>query len=192
MKEATRHTILRVSYKILSVRGMNKTTMDDIAKASGLGRRTIYNYFKTREELFHAVVKKEIDNIIKHLNEVISLKISPEQKYTRFMVLHMKTIENLIHHNRLLKMEFLKRNERIENYRKEIDEYEKECLTKILREGAQNGIFQLDDCENTASITLTTLKGLEKQFILNNFGIVCKSVLDLWQKILFKGIQASK
>jgi AcrR family transcriptional regulator len=49
--------------------------MVDVAKASGLGRRTIYTYFKTREELFHAVIKKEIDNIIKRLNAVISLKV---------------------------------------------------------------------------------------------------------------------
>jgi hypothetical protein len=103
----------------------------------------------------------------------------------------MKTIKNLIQKNRLLKAEFLKRSERIENYRREIDQHEKECLTKILREGAQNGIFKLDDFENTAAITLTTLKGLERQFILDNFGKACESTLSLWQKIIFGGIKVS-
>jgi AcrR family transcriptional regulator len=165
--------------------------MVDVAKASGLGRRTIYTYFKTREELFHAVIKKEIDNIIKRLNAVISLKVSPEQKYARFMAVHMKTVESLMHKNRMLRMEFLKRNERVEKYRKVIDEHEKVCLIKILHEGVQSAIFKLDDFENTAVITLTTLKGLERQFILANFSKACKSVLILWQKILFGGIKAS-
>lgn len=191
MKYATRHTILKGAYKVLSDQGMNKTTMDDVAKASGFGRRTIYTYFKSREELFHAVLKKEIDNIIKRLNVVVSLKVPPEQKFARFIFVHMQTIEDLIHQNRLLRIEFLKRSERIENYRKEIDWHEKECLKKILREGVQNGIFILDDFENTAAITLTTLKGLEKQFILDNFSKSCKLMLILWQKILFGGIKAS-
>ncbi len=108
------------------------------------------------------------------------------------MAVHMKTIENLIRRSRLLRKEFLKRSERIENYRKEIDDHEKECLTKILREGVQTGIFKLDDYENTAALTLTTLKGLERQFILDNFSKACMSVLNLWQNILFRGIKASK
>jgi AcrR family transcriptional regulator len=191
LKDATRHTILKVTYKVLSDQGMNKTTMEDVAKASGLGRRTIYTYFNTREELFHAVIKKEIDNIIKRLNAVISLKVTPEQKFVRFMAVHMQTIENLIYQNRILRMEFLTKSERIENYRREIDQHEKECLKKILKEGVETGIFILDDFENTATIALTTLKGLERQFILDNFNKACKSILILWQKILFGGIKAS-
>jgi AcrR family transcriptional regulator len=191
VKEATRHTILNVAYDVFADRGIDNTTMDDVAKASGLGRRTIYTYFKSREDLFHAVIKKEIEIIIKQLNMVINLKVSPERKFARFMTIHMKTIEKLITNNRLLRMEFLKRSERIENYRKDIDRHEKECLTIILREGAQSGVFKLEDYENTAGITLTTLKGLERQFILDNFGKTCKSILKLWQKILFGGIKAS-
>lgn len=191
MKDATRHTILTTAHHVLVDKGITNTTMDDVAKASGLGRRTIYTYFKTREELFHAVIKKEIELVITQLNGVISLKLSPEQKFARFMAVHMKTIERLIKKNRLLRMEFLKRSEKIENYRKDIDRHEKACLTMILREGAQSGVFKLEDYENTAGITLTTLKGLERQFILDNFGKTCESVLKLWQKILFGGIKAS-
>jgi AcrR family transcriptional regulator len=191
VKDATRHTILKVAYDVFSDRGIHNTTMDDVAKASGLGRRTIYTYFKSREELFHAVIKKEIDIIIKQLNVVISLKLSPEQKFARFIAVHMKTFEKLIKKNRSLKMEFLKRSEKIENYRKDIDKHEKECLIMILREGAQSGVFKLEDYENTAGIALTTLKGLERQFILDNFGKTCHSILILWQKILFGGIKAS-
>jgi len=191
VKDATRHTILTVAYNVFADRGIDNTTMDDVAKASGLGRRTIYTYFKSREELFHAVIKKEIEIIIKQLNVVINLKLSPEKKFVQFMAVHMKTIENLIKNNRLLRMEFLKRSEKIENYRQDIDKHEKECLKIILREGVQSGVFKLEDYENTAGITLTTLKGLETQFIQDNFGRTCQSILKLWQKILFRGIKAS-
>ena len=165
--------------------------MDDLAKASGLGRRTIYTYFKSREELYHEVINREIDVILKQLTRVASKKISPEKKIIRFMVNHMKTIEILIRKDRLLRMEFLRRSEKIENFRKVIDLHEKECIASTLQEGTQSGIFLVDDYENTAALALTTLKGLEQQFILDNFGKPCRETLELWQKILFRGIKVS-
>lgn len=163
--------------------------MDDLAKASGLGRRTIYTYFKTREELYHEVITREIDVILKQLNRVACMKISPEKKIGRFMVNHMKTIENLIRKDHLLRLEFLRRSEKIENFRKVIDLHEKQCFASTLQEGNQLGVFLVEDCETTAALAQTTLKGLEHQFILDNFGKTCRETLDLWLKILLRGIK---
>ncbi len=165
--------------------------MDDVAKASGLGRRTIYTYFKTREELYHEVIRNEVEQIIKELSRVASMKISPDKKIAKVMVTHMKAIENLIRKDRLLRNEFLNRSEKIEHFRQVIDVHEKACLASILEEGTQSGIFVVEDFEKTASLALITLKGLETQFILDNFGKSCRGTLDLWQKILFRGIKAS-
>ena len=96
LRDTTRHTILTVARIVFAHRGADNTTMDDLAKASGLGRRTIYTYFQSREELYNEVIKREIDVILKQLNRVASMKISPEKKIGRFMVNHMKTIETLI------------------------------------------------------------------------------------------------
>jgi AcrR family transcriptional regulator len=191
LRDTTRHTILTVARNLFAHRGADNTTMDDLAKASGLGRRTIYTYFKSREELYLEVINREIDIILKQLSRVAGMKISPEKKIVRFMVNHMKTIENLIRKDRLLRMEFLSRSEKIENFRKVIDLHEKECLASVLQEGTQSGVFLVDDYENTAALALTTLKGLEQQFILDNFGKNCRETLELWQKILFRGIRAS-
>ena len=191
MRDTTRHTILTVARTVFAHRGADNTTMDDLAKASGLGRRTIYTYFKTREELYLEVINREVDIILKQLNRVAGMRISPEKKIGRFMVNHMKTIEHLIRKDRILRMEFLRRSERIENFRKVIDLHEKECFATTLQEGTQSGVFLVDDYENTAVLALTTLKGLEQQFILDNFGKSCRETLDLWQKILFRGIKVS-
>jgi AcrR family transcriptional regulator len=191
LRDTTRHTILSVARTMFAHRGADNTTMDDLAKASGLGRRTIYTYFKTREELYLEVINREVDIILKQLNRVAGMKISPEKKIARFMVNHMKTIENLIRKDRLLRMEFLNRSEKIENFRKVIDLHEKECIACTLQEGTRSGVFLVDDCENTARLALITLKGLEKQFILDNFGKPCRETLELWQKILFRGIKVS-
>jgi len=171
--------------------GAINTTMEAVARAAGLGRRTIYIYFKTREELLDEVIKKEIDIILRQLSRVANMKISPEKKIIRFMTAHMKAIENLIQKNHLLRLEFLRGSERIEIFRKEVDIHEKECLALILKEGTMSGVFLIEDYENTAILTLITLKGLETQFILDNFGKSCRDKLALLHKILFQGIKGS-
>jgi len=191
LKDTTRHTILTVARIVFAHRGADNTTMDDLAKASGLGRRTIYTYFKTREELYLEVIKREIDIILKQLNRVANMKISPEKKIIRFMVNHMKTIEILIRKDHLLRLEFLRRSEKIENFRKVIDLHEKACFANTLQEGTQSGVFLVDDYENTAALAVITLKGLEQQFILDNFGKSCRETLELWQRILLRGIKTS-
>jgi len=191
LRDTTRHTILATARIEFARKGADNTTMDDLAKASGVGRRTIYTYFKSREELYLEVINREIDIILKQLNRVAGMKISPEKKIVRFMVNHMKTIEVLIRKDRLLRLDFLRRSDKIENFRKEIDLHEIECFATTLQEGTQSGVFLVEDYKNTATLTLTTLKGLEQQFILDNFGKSCRETLDLWQKILFRGIKTS-
>jgi len=191
LRETTRHTILKVARLVFARRGAENTTMDDVAKASGLGRRTIYTYFKTREDLYHEVVNNEVEYIIRKLDRVAEMNLSPDKKIVRFMKTHMKTVQNLVQRYRVLRTDFLNRNERIESFRLKIDAHEKNCLATILHEGTQSGLFIVEDHENTALLTLTTLKGLERQFIIDDFGQPCNDQLELWHKILLRGIKAS-
>src|SRR3954449_12782086 len=39
--------------------GYNKTTIDDIARQAGVAKGTIYLHWKTRDELFVALIKRE-------------------------------------------------------------------------------------------------------------------------------------
>jgi AcrR family transcriptional regulator len=48
---ATRDAILDAAERLLGVLGYSKTTMDDVAKAAGVGKRTIYVHFPSKEEV---------------------------------------------------------------------------------------------------------------------------------------------
>ena len=52
----TRELLIDVARQLFARQGVAATTMNDIAEASGKGRRTIYTYFKNKEVLFDAVV----------------------------------------------------------------------------------------------------------------------------------------
>ncbi len=191
LKEKTRYTILKVARYIFARRGAENTTMDDVAKASGFGRRTLYTYFSTREDLYNEVIMSEVEGIIQKLDRVATLKISPDKKIIRFVKTHMKTVETLVLRYKVLRMDFLSRSERIENFRLKIDAHEKKCLATIFQEGTNSGMFIVEDFENTAILTLTTLKGLERQFIIDDFGTQSRIQLEIWENILLRGIKAT-
>ena len=50
-KAATRQRILRVAYKLFTVRGFGTTTTRDIAQASDIAVGTLFNYFETKEAI---------------------------------------------------------------------------------------------------------------------------------------------
>ena len=50
----TRNKLVDVARQLFAKRGLDNTTMNDIAAASGKGRRTLYTYFKNKEEIYFA------------------------------------------------------------------------------------------------------------------------------------------
>ena len=54
--------IIDAAKKLIQQYGLNKTTMEDIAKAAGKGKSTLYYYFKSKEDIFDEVIKQEMDD----------------------------------------------------------------------------------------------------------------------------------
>lgn len=53
------HRILDAAAGLILRWGYNKTTIDDIARQAGVAKGTIYLHWKTRDELFAALIKRE-------------------------------------------------------------------------------------------------------------------------------------
>ena len=51
----TRQNLVDVARLLFAKKGIANTTMNDIAVASGRGRRTLYTYFKSKEDVYYAV-----------------------------------------------------------------------------------------------------------------------------------------
>ncbi len=60
-KEEKRQAILDAAAQCFAEKGYNETTVDDIAKASGTSKGSIYIYFKSKEELFHLLNEKRTE-----------------------------------------------------------------------------------------------------------------------------------
>ena len=58
-KEQARKRILQAAQQVISEKGYFDTRMEDIADKVGVSKRTLYIYFKNKEELFRAICAEE-------------------------------------------------------------------------------------------------------------------------------------
>ena len=67
-KEQRRSDILDAAEKLFFSRGIENTTMDDIAEESELSKGTLYLYFKSRDEVYNGIYLRGM-NILKEMFE---------------------------------------------------------------------------------------------------------------------------
>lgn len=67
--------ILDAAAELLLRHGYRRTTIDDVARAAGVGKGTIYLHWRTREELFETVVQREVLAATEEM--VVALRADP-------------------------------------------------------------------------------------------------------------------
>lgn len=65
----TRDLILDAAERLIGVLGYSKTTMDDVAKTAGVGKRTIYVHFPSKEEVVLGTIDRIVDRLVARLRE---------------------------------------------------------------------------------------------------------------------------
>lgn len=145
--------------------------MNDIAETSGKGRRTLYTYFKNKDEIYKAVIDSELIKIFQEIQSVSLEKIEPDIKLTKHILKHLDAIKETLNRNGSLKADFFRDIYEVERTRRKIDIQEIELIKSILREGIEKNLFKRMNVELSSIIILYALKGLEVPYIRENMGI---------------------
>lgn len=85
MASRTRERLIVVARQLFARQGIENTTMNDIASASDRGRRTLYTYFRTKSDIYQAVVEDEARRIVAELEEKVNAESSPADKLRALM-----------------------------------------------------------------------------------------------------------
>ena len=79
--------ILKAAVKRFAKHGLNKTTLDEIARDLRIGKATIYHYFSSKEELFYETIKWEAAQYIDEINVIFNNEqISASQKFLEYVI----------------------------------------------------------------------------------------------------------
>nr|WP_262897221.1 solute carrier family 23 protein [Parabacteroides distasonis] len=128
----TRDMLVDVARQLFARMGVDNTTMNDIAQASRKGRRTLYTYFKSKNEIYLAVVESELDQLHKMLVDVASKDLPADEKLLTFIYSRLDAVKALVFRNGTLRATFFRDIWRVEKVRKSFDLREVEIIKGIL------------------------------------------------------------
>lgn len=155
----TREKLIEVARQLFVHKGLENTTMNDIANASEKGRRTIYTYFKNKKEIYNAVLEHESDRMVAALKEIAESEIAPDIKLTRFLTLRLEQGSAISSPTFKTLFKFdLRRMERI---RRLVLDKEIVLLNRILNEGIAAGYFDADRSALAGRFLLRGISGLD-------------------------------
>ena len=159
-----------VARKMFAKNGVVNTTMNDIAAASGKGRRTLYTYFNSKEDVFYAVIESELERLSDKMDLVANKKIAPQDKILELIYTHLTMIKETVVRNGNLRAEFFRNIWMVEKVRKKFDIAEIELFKRVYADGKTDGEFDVDNVDLVAEITHYCIKGLEVPFIYGRLG----------------------
>jgi AcrR family transcriptional regulator len=161
----SKEIILNQALIIFGQLGFHKTTMDDIANASQKGRRTIYTYFKNKEEVYEAVVEREIDQILIKLNDEIKNTQTIQLQFEKYINSRIRAILFLCKNYDALKIAFVNNYRWVEKIREKLDAEEKIILTNLLSTAQKNKVFIVKDLDAYVKNISLIIKGIELMLI---------------------------
>jgi len=182
-------TILKVAQDLFSKFGLEKTTMDEIAKMARMGKASIYYYFKSKDAIFKEVIVKEGKTIQDKIRIAINQESTPQDKIATYFITRILAVKELTNYYSALSDQYLDHYSFIEKARVAHDVFERTTVANIIQEGVSKGIFDVDDVNLVAEIIVVSLKGLELSWSIEKTENEIRSDVNLLLKILFKGIE---
>lgn len=166
----TRVKLVDVARQLFAKMGVENTTMNDIAIASKKGRRTLYTYFKSKDEIYSAVVESELDMLSDTMKKVAEKNTSPDEKLLELIYTRLDAVKEVVYRNGTLRANFFRDIWRVEKVRKKFDAREIILFKTVMAEGKEKGVFQIDDIEMAANIIHYSIKGIEVPYIRGTLG----------------------
>ena len=192
MVKKTRDRFIEVARSLFARKGVENTTMNDIATASDKGRRTIYTYFKSKREILNAVIESESDDLLQNLNSIVTKLASPEQKLREYVATRMETMRQIVSRNGSLRAGFFRDVRKVDRARSVISKKEIKMLMHILHEGVVLGVFDIPNIKEWAIIITNSINGFDVPYIRNSlteYGIDKQDMARMIADLVLNGIR---
>jgi AcrR family transcriptional regulator len=188
-KDEVREQVVQSARLVFAKYGYKKTSLDDISRESRKGKSTIYYYFKSKDEIFKAVIDTEAEIRRNAIEEQISQIKDPKQKLKTYIYVRMRSLKAVVNYYEAIKNDLLDQLYFVDNLRTEHFEAEIRQINQMLCEGIDSGEFTIQNPELAAKTIVTALHGFEVPLIMKNLSDEeLQKSIDEMLNILFFGI----
>jgi AcrR family transcriptional regulator len=192
VKEEKAESILNTAKKMFGRYGLQKTTLDEIARMARVAKATIYNYFGSKDRVYLEVLRREANEIVEKISFSVSQEALPGDKVVAFARARFQYMRQAINILNLDRDGIEKVLPKAESIRSELFEREVDIICSILEEGVEKGVFCLNNVPLAASAIGHALKGFELNWLVQESEERIEHHLDELINIIFYGLMSEK
>ena len=134
--------IIDAARELFSQYGLKKTTMEDVGKATGKGKSTLYYYFPGKTELFEAVVNDELGKIVADMRKAINREVRSKDKLKAFLTCRLKLKEKVRNLGEVVYNEIFENYVEICRIKANFETLQVDFIREIVTGGVQSGEFK--------------------------------------------------
>ena len=185
-----REQLMEVATKLFARNGYEATTTAAIALAAGVTEPILYRHFKSKQELFVAIVKAVSDRTMKHWEDLIRGVDDPSEQFRRIaadLPQHMEKLADAYHvlHGALA----TSRDKKVLAVMKEHYLQIEKFFVKVIQDGQKSGVFRRNMQARAAAWTLI-ISGIGYGMIALNLAQFDRATADNAIEAILRGWRA--
>jgi len=172
-RDKKRSEIAQKAIEVLAKRGFQATTIQDIADAAGLGKGTVYHYFKTKEEILSAVSEEIFHEMERSFGAALLRIDKPMEKLSALIEEALHVTED-VEHLFIVYTELWLMNIREGKYNdymsfiKTLHNDLKNLTAKMIDEGKKQGLWDKDtDSDALAAYLVASFDGVVVHYMMD-------------------------
>jgi len=169
--------------------------MEDIAKAMGKGKSTLYYYYCSKEEIFQAVVRRDIEEVFKYTEQAVEREETAVAKFRAFAVTKIEALQKKSNLYQLVRGDIQESKKCLEHVKADYSLQEINLVKKILSFGIESGEFgnvSTDDLDILPLIIVSAFVGLERDLFVEKKFTDLQTRMDSIVNILINGLRSNQ
>lgn len=183
-----RNKIISAAREVFKQFGYKKTTMNDVAKAAGKGKSSIYYYFESKDTIFKSVILSEARIYRNNVLESVSNADNPHEKLKCYIMIRLQTDKILSNFLHAINDPDLKHIKFVKKLKALYDREEFSIFRGILRNGVEKAYFEVYDLKHAAVGIVNAMRGIESTLLLNPDDPQLESKVENILNIILYGI----
>jgi AcrR family transcriptional regulator len=195
-KEAKKMEILHAAMQVFAKKGVVKTKMIDIATTAAVGKGTIYEYFRSKEEIFSSAFIYFYQMMGSMVEEALVDENDPLKQLELILTVSLDAFMHIGEEFADIMMDFWAEGIRNKdqdfldaiNLKGVYSDY-RNMIEQILIRGIEKGVFKPLDTKSTASVLIAAFDGIILQWIMDRKAINLRNIPTILLDGFIEGIK---
>ena len=141
-QEKRRHEIFHQVVPIVSKKGFYETSMREIADAAGLGKSTLYDYFKTKDEILIYFFEDQLRDMTQEAQKIALQNLSADKRLRQITEKYLESLQA----NKSLFLKLMQESQRLKLDSQRQVQAKRHAYQDLIRalidEGIREGVFR--------------------------------------------------